>query len=119
MVEGSCINTTIFIYSTSHSLIRFWNKNSDEWIAATSALNILIDIFILALPIPLLLSIQRPMREKSALLAIFALGAFSCIASIVRLYSVRVFTMVRTCPHLTKSLLSQSVSAFLIVCADM
>jgi hypothetical protein len=68
---------------------------TDPVCTATSALNILIDIFILILPLPLILSIQRPVREKSALLAIFALGAFSCIASIVRLYSVRVFTMVR------------------------
>ncbi|KAH3917717.1 hypothetical protein HBH56_043970 [Parastagonospora nodorum] len=73
MVPGSCINTSVFIY-------------------ITSATNILLDIWILILPIKLLLSIQRPGREKSALLAIFALGAFSCIASIVRLYSVRIFT---------------------------
>ncbi|KAL5117518.1 hypothetical protein ACEQ8H_004548 [Pleosporales sp. CAS-2024a] len=74
MVPGTCINTSVFIYTTS-------------------ATNIVIDIWILLLPIKLLLSIQRPGREKSALVAIFALGALSCIASIVRLYSVHVFTV--------------------------
>lgn len=73
MVPGTCINTTIFIYTTS-------------------ALNIVLDVWILILPLKVLLSIQRPGREKSALLAIFALGGFSCIASIARIYSVRIFT---------------------------
>ncbi|KAH7400777.1 hypothetical protein DE146DRAFT_475279 [Phaeosphaeria sp. MPI-PUGE-AT-0046c] len=73
MVPGTCINTTIFIYTTS-------------------AMNIVLDVWILILPLKVLLSIQRPGREKTALLAIFALGGFSCIASIARLYSVRVFT---------------------------
>jgi hypothetical protein len=63
--------------------------------AATSAANIILDLWILFLPLKVLLSIQRPGREKTALLAIFALGAFSCIASIARLYSVRIFTKVR------------------------
>ncbi|KAH8732479.1 hypothetical protein GQ44DRAFT_745675 [Phaeosphaeriaceae sp. PMI808] len=54
--------------------------------------NIVIDIWILILPIKVLLSIQRPVREKTALIAIFALGAFSCIASIIRIYSVYLFT---------------------------
>jgi hypothetical protein len=53
-----------------------------------------LDVWILVLPLQVLLSIQRPGREKTALLAIFALGGFSCIASIARLYSVRVFTAV-------------------------
>ena len=57
-------------------------------------MNIVLDVWILVLPLQVLLSIQRPGREKTALLAIFALGGFSCIASIARLYSVRVFTAV-------------------------
>ncbi|KAF2033593.1 hypothetical protein EK21DRAFT_58065 [Setomelanomma holmii] len=73
LVQGHCINSTAFFYTTSST-------------------NIIIDIFILVLPIKLLLSIQRPGREKIALLGVFALGTFSCIASIVRLYSVRIYT---------------------------
>ena len=65
------------------------------FLPVTSSTNIVIDIWILILPIKLLLSIRRPGREKLALLGIFTLGTFSCIASIVRLYSVRVYTEVR------------------------
>lgn len=88
-VSGRCINTTAFFYSrcicllSSHFLTIF---------PATSAVNIIADIWILLLPITTLLKVQRPRREKFALVIIFSLGAFSCIASIVRLYSVGVYT---------------------------
>ena len=35
---------------------------------------------------------QRPKREKVALVGIFSLGVFSCVASIVRLHSIRIYT---------------------------
>ena len=88
-VSGQCINTTAFFYSrcicllSSHFLTIF---------PATSAVNIIADIWILLLPITTLLKVQRPRREKFALVIIFSLGAFSCIAAIVRLYSVGVYT---------------------------
>jgi hypothetical protein len=63
----------------------------------TSSTNIVIDLWILILPIKVLLTIRRPGREKIALIGIFTLGIFSCIASIVRLYSVRVYTEVSKC----------------------
>jgi hypothetical protein len=59
---------------------------------ATSSVNIALDVWILVLPITTLLKVQRPKREKLALVAIFSLGAFSCIASIVRLHSIRIYT---------------------------
>ncbi|KAF2795116.1 hypothetical protein K505DRAFT_407146 [Melanomma pulvis-pyrius CBS 109.77] len=73
LVEGKCINTTALFYFTS-------------------SFNIVTDIWILALPIKTLMSIQRPRREKLALVFIFSLGIFSCIASIVRLHSIRIYT---------------------------
>jgi hypothetical protein len=36
--------------------------------------------------------VQRPTREKAALVAIFSLGVFSTGASIVRLHTVRIYT---------------------------
>lgn len=92
MVPGTCINTTIFIYS--EPILFVFLQQMTNHIPATSALNIVLDVWILILPLKVLLSIQRPGREKSALLAIFALGGFSCIASIARIYSVRIFTAV-------------------------
>jgi hypothetical protein len=38
------------------------------------------------------LKVQRPKREKAALVGIFSLGVFSCIASIVRLHAIRIYT---------------------------
>ncbi|KAF2465722.1 uncharacterized protein BDR25DRAFT_378393 [Lindgomyces ingoldianus] len=73
LVNGHCINTTAFFYFTS-------------------SFNIVTDIWILALPVKTLMSIQRPGREKAALIFVFGLGIFSCIASIVRLHSIRIYT---------------------------
>jgi hypothetical protein len=51
------------------------------------------DLWILALPIKLILSIPRPPREKLALFIIFGLGIISTMASIIRLQSLRIFTL--------------------------
>ncbi|PVI06421.1 hypothetical protein DM02DRAFT_514823, partial [Periconia macrospinosa] len=72
-VQGKCVNTTALFY-------------------ATSSINIITDFWILCLPAPTLLRIQRPKHEKLALIVVFSLGAFSCIASIVRLHSIRIYT---------------------------
>ncbi|KAK0643079.1 hypothetical protein B0T16DRAFT_176632 [Cercophora newfieldiana] len=72
-VQGSCINTTAFFYFTS-------------------TFNIITDFWILCLPFKTLRAIQRPRRDKIALFLIFGAGAFACVASIVRLYSIRIYT---------------------------
>lgn len=61
-------------------------------VVATSAINIVTDIWIIGLPIRTLLKIQRPNHEKFALVFVFSLGVFSCIASIVRLHAIRIYT---------------------------
>lgn len=73
-VEGSCINTTAFFYFTS-------------------GFNIITDIFILALPVPTLLKINRPPKEKFALLCIFLLGTFATVMAITRLHSIYTYTL--------------------------
>ncbi|RDL42410.1 uncharacterized protein BP5553_02389 [Venustampulla echinocandica] len=73
-VPGKCINTTAFFYSTS-------------------AFNIITDIWIICLPIRVLSKIHRPQREKIILFVVFGMGVLACVASIVRLYSIRVFTL--------------------------
>lgn len=62
-------------------------------IEATSGIHIVLDIWLIALPIKTLMSVRRPIREKVALIVIFGLGVFSATASIVRLYSIRIFTL--------------------------
>ncbi|KAH3999904.1 hypothetical protein HBI81_052550 [Parastagonospora nodorum] len=73
-VEGHCINANAFYH-------------------VTSAFHILMDIWILVLPLKLIIRIPRPPREKIALFIIFGLGVISTIASIVRLQSLRIFTL--------------------------
>jgi hypothetical protein len=51
------------------------------------------DIWILVLPLKLILRIPRPPREKIALYIIFGLGIISTLASIIRLQSLRIFTL--------------------------
>lgn len=44
------------------------------------------DIWILLLPYKLIFSIPRPLRERLAVYAVFGLGAFSTLCSIIRFY---------------------------------
>ncbi|KAH7408700.1 hypothetical protein DE146DRAFT_386445 [Phaeosphaeria sp. MPI-PUGE-AT-0046c] len=72
-VDGRCINDTALFYTSS-------------------SINILVDIWILILPVATLLKVRRPRKEKVALVSIFSLGVFSTIASIVRLHAIRIYT---------------------------
>ncbi|KAF1993499.1 hypothetical protein P154DRAFT_450033 [Amniculicola lignicola CBS 123094] len=72
MVKGRCINANTFFLTTS-------------------AFHIVMDVWILALPVKLFLSIRRPFREKIALFFVFGLGIFSTIASITRFQFLRLF----------------------------
>ncbi|KFA66853.1 hypothetical protein S40285_09254 [Stachybotrys chlorohalonatus IBT 40285] len=74
-MDGSCtIDPTVFFYFTS-------------------AFNIATDIFILGLPVKTLISINRPTREKIALLCIFLIGTFATITSIIRLHTIHDYTL--------------------------
>ncbi|KAG4439581.1 hypothetical protein IFR05_004929 [Cadophora sp. M221] len=55
-----------------------------------AALNILTDIIILALPMPVLSSLRLPMKQKIGLMFVFALGGFVCLVSVLRLHSLYV-----------------------------
>ncbi|KAL5407796.1 hypothetical protein PMIN03_006930 [Paraphaeosphaeria minitans] len=66
-VPGHCIDTATFYY-------------------ITSAFHILMDVWILLLPYKLIFSIPRPTREKFAVYAVFGLGAFSTLCSVIRFH---------------------------------
>lgn len=61
--------------------------------SVTSAFHILMDIWILVLPLRLIMRIPRQPRDKLALYIIFGLGAISTLASIIRLHFLRMFTL--------------------------
>ncbi|KAF2086700.1 hypothetical protein K490DRAFT_19772, partial [Saccharata proteae CBS 121410] len=51
-----------------------------------AAMNIFTDIGIVAVPIPTVMRMQMPNRQKLSLAFTFAVGGFGCVASMVRLY---------------------------------
>jgi hypothetical protein len=89
LVEGKCIDVKAFYYSKQVLEVILYSLNLQS--LAVSAFHIITDVWIIALPVKTLMSIQRPNREKFGLVAIFGLGIFSFGASIGRLCSFRVF----------------------------
>ncbi|KAJ5129587.1 uncharacterized protein N7515_005626 [Penicillium bovifimosum] len=59
---------------------------------SNSAIHILTDILILIYPMPVLKSLQLPKKQKFALMAVFALGGFVLITSVLRLQSLLVIS---------------------------
>ncbi|EFW19687.1 hypothetical protein D8B26_007883 [Coccidioides posadasii str. Silveira] len=69
--NGTCINFTAFWY-------------------ANAAWNITTDLIILILPMPVVHTLYLPYRSKFGLTAIFTLGIFVCITSILRMTTLKV-----------------------------
>ncbi|KAL8948136.1 MAG: hypothetical protein Q9222_005647 [Ikaeria aurantiellina] len=65
--EGHCINTLLLFY-------------------ISSAVTVVTDVIILLLPMPIVWKLQMPRAKRYGVLAIFLLGGFVCIASIVRFF---------------------------------
>ncbi|KAL2002112.1 hypothetical protein VTN02DRAFT_639 [Thermoascus thermophilus] len=59
---------------------------------SNASMHIITDVGILVLPIPALLSLDLPKKQKIALMAIFAVGGFVCVTSIFRLVSLKVIS---------------------------
>ncbi|KAK5008077.1 hypothetical protein LTR28_004466 [Elasticomyces elasticus] len=57
------------------------------WVSA-AAVNIVLDLCVLVLPMPAIASLHLPRKQKRGLLLVFALGFFVCIVSIARLVVV-------------------------------
>ncbi|KAJ4388062.1 hypothetical protein N0V93_008667 [Gnomoniopsis smithogilvyi] len=55
-----------------------------------AGINIVTDFIVWLLPIPLIQSLQLPLRQKGLLLMVFGLGLFTCVISIVRATTLRV-----------------------------
>ena len=52
---------------------------------ASSVMNVVSDFSILLLPLPLIWRLQISWEKKSRVLAVFSVGLFACIASVLRL----------------------------------
>jgi hypothetical protein len=73
-LPGKCVNMTAVFYSHA-------------------GINILLDFIVYIMPIPMLWGVNRPLRDRLALIIIFAIGGFVCIMGIVRLQSLRKATV--------------------------
>ncbi|CAI7582898.1 unnamed protein product [Penicillium viridicatum] len=69
-IKGYCLNKT-----------KLWFSNASMHIST--------DIAILVIPIPALIAVDLPRKQKFALMIMFALGGFVCITSIIRLLSLK------------------------------
>ncbi|KAJ5796903.1 uncharacterized protein N7518_005443 [Penicillium psychrosexuale] len=69
-IQGFCLNKT-----------NLWFSNASMHIST--------DIAILIIPIPALMAVDLPRKQKVALMIMFALGGFVCVTSIIRLVSLK------------------------------
>jgi len=65
---------------------------NDTTFYVLAAITIFCDVVIFGLPIPLLAKLQINMRRKTGLIAVFSLGAFTTVCSIMRMYQISVIT---------------------------
>ncbi|KAL9134550.1 MAG: hypothetical protein Q9175_004263 [Cornicularia normoerica] len=63
-------------------------NNINAYLIATSVINVILDFWILALPLSIVWTLQMSRKSKASLSGIFLLGAFICGASIARAYTV-------------------------------
>ncbi|KAI2777041.1 integral membrane protein [Daldinia loculata] len=64
------------------------NVDSQKFLFAISIPNILVDVTILILPIPYVMHLNVTKSQKRAVITLFLLGGFVCVASIMRLVAV-------------------------------
>ncbi|KAF2727388.1 hypothetical protein EJ04DRAFT_582063 [Polyplosphaeria fusca] len=76
---------------------RYWDKSVAGWCFpnavlwfVNASLNIFTDLLVVVLPIPGIIRLQLPRKQKIGVSLVFALGFFVCIISIVRLYALQI-----------------------------
>ncbi|KAI0197912.1 hypothetical protein F4808DRAFT_437520 [Astrocystis sublimbata] len=78
-----------------------WDKTipngscADQKLAYTAAgvINLVIDAFVVALPVPQLYGLQLPLGRRLSIMAMFGLGALICILSLLRIFSVQAWDL--------------------------
>ncbi|KAK2807605.1 hypothetical protein FQN51_000038 [Onygenales sp. PD_10] len=98
------IYTVIFLIATGAQCIplkKYWDLTGrapghcfdpNAFHHVVPSVHIATDVWLIALPMRKLLQMSLPREDKVVLVVVFGIGAFSCIASIVRLYSIQLFT---------------------------
>ncbi|KAL6715498.1 hypothetical protein ACLMJK_006459 [Lecanora helva] len=72
---------------------KIWNPllpghcfDNNATVLATGLFNVISDLAILLLPMPILWRLQIPLRDKLMTVAVFGTGSLACVASIIRTY---------------------------------
>ncbi|KAI0134987.1 hypothetical protein F4814DRAFT_443814 [Daldinia grandis] len=88
---------------------------------ANAGLNIFQDFVIYLLPSPILWNIQLPVKQRIALVGIFVVGGFVCIAGIIRVATLwgAIYSDDPTWYHFDAAIWSAIESNFAIVCASL
>lgn len=71
------------------------------------AANLIIDAIIVALPLPLLWRLHLPLWKKIGLLAMFSLGSFTCVVTLLRIIKIENTNLAGTDPTITGAIIAQ------------
>ncbi|KAE8161894.1 hypothetical protein BDV40DRAFT_266587 [Aspergillus tamarii] len=108
LVISWCLAVFITVLLQCRPIALNWNKalegtciDPKQFFFGNAISNLLIDVVILALPIPMVLQLQLRLSQKLTVLGIFLLGGFVCVASIMRVVTLDIFqTMDTSCMFL-------------------
>ncbi|KAL3417920.1 pth11-like integral membrane protein [Phlyctema vagabunda] len=98
LVVGYWVAIIIAWINVCHPIHLFWYKhtttmegycfNDSKFYFGNGIANMLIDICVLAYPVPIVWKLHMPKEKKLAVIAILMLGSFVCVASIVRIVNL-------------------------------
>ncbi|MCJ1379156.1 hypothetical protein MMC17_002256 [Xylographa soralifera] len=86
-IEGTCGNQTLALLMIGST-------------------NLIIDAIIVVLPLPLLWRLQLPIWKKIGLLAMFSLGAFTCVVTLLRIIKIEYINLADTDPTISGALIA-------------
>ncbi|KAF2804604.1 uncharacterized protein BDZ99DRAFT_467286 [Mytilinidion resinicola] len=96
IVTGFGIGSIVAVLVQCIPLSMLWNPNQEghcfhiiNFYYANAALNIITDVGILLLPMKLLWGLHMPIRQRISLCGLFGLGSLVCVASVVRLATLK------------------------------
>ncbi|KOS38776.1 hypothetical protein ACN38_g10398 [Penicillium nordicum] len=98
LVLSWCLAVFITVLLQCRPISLNWNKeqtgtciNPKPFFFGNAISNLLIDVVILALPIPMVFQLQLRLSQKLTVLGIFLLGGFVCVASVMRVVTLNIF----------------------------
>ncbi|MCJ1350343.1 MAG: hypothetical protein MMC33_000324 [Icmadophila ericetorum] len=100
LVGGFCLVVVISGLTICRPFEYFYNKsiegscgNQTTLVLASCIINLLVDVIIICLPMPLLWGLQMGRHKKIGLCVIFGLGTIICVITILRIVSTLNFTI--------------------------